>query len=154
MPRLSSKYFGELDYASDAVFQFPSGVPGFEHHTAFVFLEQPHADPLVFMQSLSEEGLCFIAIPVFVADAGYCLELPAEDREALGFSPTGELKIGEEILCLALVTVHEGSGPTANLASPIVLSLQTRLGLQSVCSGTAYALRHPLLTSGVITSCS
>ena len=52
-----SKYFGELDYSTEAVFQFPEGIPGFEDQTAFVFLEQSQTHPLVFMQSLVHPGL-------------------------------------------------------------------------------------------------
>ena len=154
MPRLSSKYFGELDYSSDAVFSFPSGIPGFEDQTAFVFLRQPHTEPLVFMQSLAEPGLCFVAVPVFVADPHYRLALPPEDREALGLSPTAEIEIGEEFLCLTLVTIREGSGPTANLASPIMLNLRTRIGIQSVQHCTEYSFQHPLLASEEPAPCS
>jgi flagellar assembly factor FliW len=154
MPRLSSKYFGELDYSPDAVFQFPSGIPGFEGQTAFVFLEQPHNDPLVFMQSLVEPGLCFVAVPVFVANPHYRLTLAAEDCESLGLPPAAQLRIGEEVLCLALVTVSEGADPTANLASPIVLNLRTHTGLQSVQDCPEYSLQHPLLASEEHAPCS
>jgi len=154
MARLSSKYFGELDYSSDAVFRFPSGVPGFEDQTAFVFLEQPHTEPLVFMQSLVEPGLCFVAVPVFVADPHYRLALLAEDREALGFSPAAEIEIGEEFLCLALVTIRQGAGATANLASPIMLNLGTRIGIQSVQHRAEYSFQHPLVASEEPAPCS
>ena len=147
MPQLSSKYFGTLECDPDAVFRFPDGVPGFEDQTEFVFLEQPHTDPLIFMQSMIDPGLCFLAAPVFVADPDYRLTLIPEDREALGLSPSEPAVIGEQVLCLALVTVHEGSGPTANLASPIVLGLRSRIGIQSFQYSSEEMLRKPLISA-------
>ena len=75
MPRLVSKYFGELDYPVESVFEFPSGIPAFENHNQFVFLEQPDTRPLVLMQSSKDPALCFILIPVFVAEPNYELHI-------------------------------------------------------------------------------
>src|SRR3982074_2883741 len=105
MPQLVSKYFGELAFSPEAVFQFPAGIPAFEDQSAFVFLEQQHTDPLVFMQSLGDPGLCFITVPVSVADPAYRLDLALEDLATLGLATERTPKIGAEILCLALVTV-------------------------------------------------
>jgi len=154
MPCLTSKYFGELSYASDAVFEFPCGIPGFEHHSVFVFLEQHHTQPLVFMQSLQDPGLCFIAVPVKVVEPGYEPELSSEDRAAVQLAPDLPIEIGREVLCLALVTVSEDSDPTANLASPIVLNLSKRIGIQAVSESSQYSRRHPLVADTELVPCS
>ena len=140
-----SQYFGELDYSPDAVFQFPEGIPAFEDQTGFVFLDQPQTHPLVFMQSLGNPGLCFIAVPVLVADPTYRPDLSPEDLALLGLSPEPPPQIGSDILCLALVTVSKGADPTVNLASPIVLNLRNRKGLQAILPSSGYSVRQPLL---------
>src|ERR1017187_2185008 len=144
MPRLPSKYFGELEYSPEEAFRFATGIPGFEEQTAFVFLEQPKNNPLVFMQSLAQPDLCFIAVSVFVADPRYRLRLSPEDRQLLELSFPPEPQIGADLLCLALVTVSEGAGPTVNLASPIVLNLKNRKGVQSIQECSEYSMQHPL----------
>ena len=154
MPRLVSKYFGELDYSAEAVFQFPDGIPAFEDQTAFVFLEQPQTHPLVFMQSLDNTGLCFIAVPVFVVDRGYRLDLAPEDLGSLELAPDHAPRIGSDILCLALVTVSKGADPTVNLLSPIVLNLRNRKGLQVIQPSAGYSVRHPLLAREDVVPCS
>lgn len=154
MPPLRTKYFGELDYASESVFHFEDGIPGFEDQTEFVFIDQPRTHPLVFMQSLKRPGLCFIAVPTSVAQAGYQPKLSAEHRETLGLPPFADLQIGRDILCLALVTVVEGSGPTVNLASPIVLNLFNQKGLQAIQEAPEYSFRHPLVAQEGTLSCS
>jgi flagellar assembly factor FliW len=154
MPRLVSKYFGELDYSTEAAFQFPEGIPAFEDQTAFVFLDQPQTHPLVFMQSLGNPGLCFIAVPVFVADPAYRPDLSPEDLALLGLSPGPLPQIGSDILCLTLVTVSEQADPTVNLASPIVLNLRNRKGVQAIQPSAGHSVRHPLLAQEDLVPCS
>src|SRR5690242_7607025 len=97
MPRLSTVYFQELEYKNDSVFDFPSGLPGFEDQIAFLFIDQPQNRPLVFMQSLINPCLCFLALPVLAVDPQYRLNLSGEDLAALGFASCTAPKIGSEI---------------------------------------------------------
>jgi flagellar assembly factor FliW len=154
MPRLVSKYFGELDYSSEAAFQFPEGIPAFEDETAFVFLDQPQTHPLVFMQSLANPGVCFIAVPALVADPAYRPNLSPEDLALLGFSPEAPPQAGSDILCLTLLTVSGQADPTVNLASPIVLNLHNRKGVQAIQPSAGYSIRHPLLAREDLVPCS
>lgn len=144
MPKLHTVYFGELEYSPSAVFNFPAGLPGFEQETAFLFIEQAHTRPLVFMQSLRNAALCFLALPVLAVDADYQLNLAPEDLEALGLAAGNEPRIGAEIGCFVLLTVSEDAGPTANLMSPIVVNLQSRRALQAIPAASQYSLHHPL----------
>ena len=154
MSRLPSRYFGELEYSPDAAFQFAAGIPGFDDQTAFIFLEQPKNHPLVFMQSLVRPDLCFIAVPVFVADPRYELRLSPEDRELLELPAPPEPQIGADLICLALVTISDGADPTVNLASPIVLNLKNRKGVQSIQECSGYSMQHPLSPSVEKPPCS
>jgi flagellar assembly factor FliW len=144
MGRVLTKYFGALEYSPDAVFEFNSGIPGFEGQIEFVFLEQPRTAPLVFMQSLADETLCFVAVSVLVADPAYRLSISTEDREALRLPAEEEVEIGRNLLCFALVTVNPGADPTCNLASPIVVNPKSRLGLQAFQECSEALLRSPL----------
>jgi flagellar assembly factor FliW len=154
MPNLVSKYFGELKYSDQEVFEFPWGIPAFENRTLFVCVEQPQNKPLVFMQSLDDPNLCFITIPVCVTEPAYQLRLSPEDTTSLDLQPDRPPVIGEEVLCLALVTVTEAADPTANLASPIVLNLRTRRGIQAIQPESDYSYRHSLLPSEDVAQCS
>src|ERR1041384_3304987 len=153
MPQLTSKYLDRLEYAPDSVFEFPSGIPAFEDQTAFVLVELPETKPLIFMQSLKNPDLCFLTVPVSVADPEYRLELSAEDVEALGFPAGSYLKIGTDLSCLVLVAVSPGADPTVNLAAPITLSLQTRKGVPVIPSGCDSSLRQPLVARREMALC-
>ena len=154
MPSFPTTYFGELEYDSSSVFEFPSGIPGFEEHTRFLLVEQPHSHPLVFVQSLRSPDLCFIALPVLVVDHQYRLELTEEDLASVELPNIGQPRIGEEVACLALVTVTENAAPTANLRSPLVLNLEKRIGRQIIHQDATYSFRQPIPSGEEAPQCS
>jgi flagellar assembly factor FliW len=52
------------------------------------------------------------------------------------------------------VTVSEQADPTVNLASPIVLNLRNRKGVQAIQPSAGYSVRHPLLAQEDLVPCS
>jgi flagellar assembly factor FliW len=155
MPTTQTTCFGEIEFPLSAVFQFPAGLPGFENERGFVFLERPGTAPLMFMHSLSSPELCFILLPILVADPQYRLSLVDEDLSELQLPPHTEPRIGADILCGALVSMAaEGSGPTVNMLAPIVLNLKNRVGIQVIQTQSGYSHRHPLYTQEELLQCS
>jgi flagellar assembly factor FliW len=154
MPKIDTRYFKQLDYNENAVFHFRAGIPGFEKHTSFIFVEQPHTGPLIFMQSLGDLGLCFIAMAARAIEPEYRLQLTPEEAVGLGMPYSEKPEIGPELLALALITVNQGADPVANLLSPIVLNLKTRRGIQAIQMDSDYSLRHPLTQAGQVLVCS
>lgn len=147
MPKLLTAYFGELEYANDAVFRFPEGLPGFEHEQDFVFIRRPQTEPIIFMQSLATPGLCFLLLPVLVACADYRLRFAPEDLAALQLPGGSEPRIGEDILCGAIVSTGNPGGPTVNLLGPVVVNLRERVGIQTVQTEGGYSHQHPLFAA-------
>ena len=155
MPLLQTTCFGALEYTSSAVFQFPSGLPGFENEREFVFLERPDATPLMFMHSLSNPELCFILLPILVADPHYRLSLSDEDISELRLSPGHEPQIGDDILCGGVVSVgNDGDEATVNLLAPIVVNLKKKIGLQVIQTQSGYSHRYPLFAREESLQCS
>ena len=154
MPQIRTTYFGELDYTDGTVFHFPCGLPGFEPEHAFLFLKQPHTDPLLFLQSLGDPKLCFILLPILVVDENYKVNLDAEDLAALHLPADRQPRIGEEILCAAIVTTGEGGEPTANMMAPVVVNLKEQIGLQAIQADSPYSHRHPVIPRREVAPCS
>jgi len=154
MPKLLTAYFGELDYTDTSVFEFPDGLPGFEEERAFVFLRQPHTEPLIFMQSLISPALCFLMLPVMVACPDYQLSVAPEDLCKLHLPIESEPRIGEDILCGVLICTPRDGEPTVNLLAPVVVSLEARVGMQVIQCGTPYSHKHPLLVQEELAKCS
>lgn len=154
MPKLSTVYFQELEYTNESIYDFPGGIPGFEDQIAFLFIEQPAMRPLIFMQSLLNPGLCFLAVPVLTVDAEYRLSLSSDDLATLGLEAGSPLQIGADIGCFVLLTVSETAPATVNLMSPIVVNLRTRKGVQAIPTTSQYSLQHPLVPEKETVPCS
>ena len=154
MPKLSTVYFQELEYSNESIFDFPGGIPGFEDQIAFLFVEQPATRPLIFVQSLLNPRLCFLAVPVLAVDPQYRLNLSPEDLATLGLTAESCLQIGTDVGCFVLLTVSEDAPPTVNMMSPIVVNLKLRKGVQAVPTASEYSLRHPLALEKETAPCS
>lgn len=134
-------HFGRLEYSSASAIEFTEGLPGFEFERRFVVVQKPDHHPLVFLQSVQTQSLCFPALPVRAIDSGYELRVGGTDQEALGFESAP--KIGEDALVLALIALHE-EDPTANLLAPVVINLRTRVAAQCIDPEMRYSHRYHL----------
>lgn len=144
MPVLDTLRFGALEYDPAGVIEFPCGLPGFDRERHFIVVEQAALAPLIFLQSVDSPKLCFPAVPVSTVDPGYQLEVTREDLEILNLDPERQPVAGEEVACLAIVAVENGS-PSANLLAPVVIHSSRRIGVQAVRTDSRYPHRHPLV---------
>ena len=64
-------------------------------------------------------------MPLLAVDPRYRLKVRDEDLTVLGLPPALQPRIGEDVLCLTVLSMRE-EGPTANLLAPIVVNLKTR----------------------------
>jgi flagellar assembly factor FliW len=143
MPQCETKYFGTTEYEDSSILLFPAGLPGFESETRFLVLQQPAHDPLVFLQSLATPDLCFVAMPVRAIEPNFELDMAEQDLELLGLDPSLPPAIGEDLVCLAIVTIAE-TGITANLMAPVVINTPDLRAVQAISPGERYSHRHPV----------
>jgi flagellar assembly factor FliW len=143
MPVFETQRLGSITYDPESTIEFPRGLPGFDDRRAFVAVHVPGADPLVFLQSLEDPGLCFITAPVQAIDPAYRLEVGEEDLALVGLPVSRRPAIGREALCLVVLSVRE-SGPTANLLGPLLINLRNRKAVQAVSVAPGYSHQHAL----------
>ncbi len=142
MPQVETQYFGTMSYREESVFNFPAGLPAFTNEKRFVPIELEQHSPLIFLQSLAQPALCFLAFPILVVDRGYRLAIAPDDLQALELSPDRQPDLASEVAVLALLSLHEGLPPTANLMAPIVVNLKTRQALQAIRQDSEYSHQH------------
>jgi len=153
MTLLQTKYFGTMSYEDESVFDFPVGLPAFEEEKRFVFIEIAEHAPLVFLQSLSQASLCFLALPVSSVDPDYRLAVSVEDRAVLELPLEREPRPEDGMLALALVSLHDGFSATANLMAPIVVNVRKRRAVQAIRMDRRYSHQHPVRCLGVAPVC-
>jgi flagellar assembly factor FliW len=93
------------------------------------------------MASLNDESIRFILIPPIFADSSYEIEIEDEDIKSLGIEEP------EDVMVFSIVSVgRDKKALTANLKSPIILSVRTMKGKQIILEKSDYDIRHPLKT--------
>jgi flagellar assembly factor FliW len=144
MPVMQTKNFGTISYEPESELEFPCGLPGFDSRKRFVAVRFVESDPLVYLQSLEDPGLCFVTMPVLSVDPRYRLKVASEDLGHLGLPPVRQPRIGEDVFCLTVLSIRE-TGPTANLLAPIVINLKTRRAVQAIAPGSDYSHQFELM---------
>jgi flagellar assembly factor FliW len=144
MPRIPTKFFGEVDYAPDSVFHFPAGLPGFEEEREFLFLNVPESEPVMFLQSVSMRGCCFVLVPILTLAPGFRLALTPDESQAIELPANRVPVIGKDLLCAAMVCADKEQSLCANLMAPLVVNPQTRLGIQVIHPDSGYSHRQPI----------
>lgn len=154
MAKCLTKSHGEIEYSEDVVMRFPQGLFGFEAETRYLPIEIPELSPLLFLQSVERQGLCFITLPILVIDPFYRLNLSPADLELAGLPADRQPVIGEDVLCLAILTLHKDAPATANLIAPLVMNLRTRQAVQAIVCEGDYSHRHVFPASTPEAVCS
>ena len=144
MAQIETEYFGNISYREDSVFDFPAGLPAFVNEKRFVPIESPQHSPLLFLQSMPQRSLCFLALPIQVVDPGYRLAVAREDLVSLDLALDRQPELEREVAVLVLLSLHDGHSATANLMAPIVVNLKTRRALQAIRQDSVYSHQHPM----------
>lgn len=139
--------FGALDVEERKVLTFPDGMPGFEEHRLFTLVPHHTTDggkgsPFIWLQSLEDGGLAFLAMEPHQAFPDYAPRVPRAELEALALT---EEAVRPRLY--SLLTIPQGNpvGITANLMAPVVVNSRARLAKQIVLNTDEYGLRHRLL---------
>ena len=142
MPTCRTKSHGDIAYTEDVLMHFPEGLFGFEGETRFLPIEVPALHPILFLQSVQRPDLCFVTMPILVVDPEYRLALSPADRKLADLPAGRQPVIGEDVLCLTILTLRKDGPTTANLIAPLVVNLRNRRAVQAlVCEGE-YSHRH------------
>jgi flagellar assembly factor FliW len=151
MPVCQTRFHGAIRFEPQQVLNVPGGLFGFPDEKEFLLLELPSLRPLAFVQSICTPDLCFITLPTQVVDPGYQLNLQAADIKALGYTEEQPPRMGSDLLCLALLTMHEHE-TTANLLAPLVIDIARHHGRQVLVNGP-YSHQHRIAGMELKQSC-
>jgi len=136
--QLDNTRFGTIEYQDGDVVTLPEGMVGFPQWTRFVLVQTREGSPFRWLQSVEDPSLAFL-----LADpSAYCPEYAPEVPDAAARA----LSLTEETPCLLLVTAAIPRGRpedmTLNLAAPVVINLETRVGAQVILENEAYTMKH------------
>ena len=149
--KLSTKYFGEIDYGEEDVIRFPEGIFAFEEEKEFVLLPFSGSDgTLLCLQSVATPQLAFVVMNPFALHLEYAPVLQPEELEGLGVKDSRELCY--YVLC---VVKNPVSTSTGNMKCPVAINDETQTGAQVILDTDEYGMRHLLseFLAGAGSSC-
>jgi flagellar assembly factor FliW len=139
MHAVSTRLFGDLEVAEQAIHHFADGLLGFEQHTSFALLPAMR-DGLWWLQSLDAPALSFLLVDPFVVAPGYEVDVSPGDARSVGLaSPDDAL-----VLAIAVLPATAGGAATCNLRAPLLFNLRERRGRQVVSRVEAHGLMVPV----------
>ena len=130
--------FGTIDYDTDDVISFPTGLVGFPQLNEFVLVSHKEGTPFRWLQSISDATMAFLVADPTAFVQGYAPLVSDQDA--------AELQIDErsDVVLLTTVSIPHGepNAMSINLAGTIVVNAATRTGKQVVLDDDAYTVRH------------
>lgn len=148
MAQCLSKRLGRIDYSEESIVEFPAGLPAFEQERRFVMVERAETAPVIFLQSLETDSLCFLTLPAQVLRADYRVHIGVDERQLLGET------VDQDLLVLALITLPDSGVPSANLMAPLIIHRRTRRACQTIQAGSGYSFEERVTIDGEETACS
>jgi flagellar assembly factor FliW len=139
---ITTLQFGEITIDEKEIFVFPQGLPGFEGHPSYIFLQPEPESPFVLMQSVEDPDIAMVLTNPFVFYPDYDFELSE------GILKEMEIESAEEIAVWSTVSVRGGAKEaTLNLLAPIIVNVKNRRGKQVILHGSSYNTKHKLTHS-------
>ncbi|WP_338553383.1 flagellar assembly protein FliW [Paenibacillus sp. KS-LC4] len=137
--------FGALEYGSEQIISFVTGIPGFKQYVTFMIVTIEDS-PFQYLQSLENGELAFIIVSPFEFYPDYEFDLSEQVKD--------ELKITEEegLEIYNIVRVPEElSSATINLLAPIIINGPKQLAVQYILSNSPYSTQHQLFSKNAVT---
>lgn len=123
---------------SETMYTFPKGLPGFEGCTRFELCHEKKGDVDLFqLQSADHKELAFDLIDPAAFDLNYQFTLNDEEQALI------EAQSAEDIVVFLMLSRKEGgekSAVHANIAGPLVLNVNSFMGMQKVLNTVGYGV--------------
>lgn len=136
---IQTKTMGLVEINEEQIINLADGFYGFEEFHKFALLNAEQ-EPFIWVQSLEDTNLAFIAIDPFLFRPDYELDISDEILKPIEVtSPT-------DILVFALVTIPANGLPiTANLQGPLIINKNNKKALQAIMNDGKWKTKHDIL---------
>lgn len=118
---------GQRDIAEDSILYFPHGLIGIEDKREFVLLQVGENSPFLLLQCLGDADLGLLVADPYSFLEDYSVKLDTAQKRILRISNIRQIAV------IVTVTIPQGQPEetTLNLAGPIVINTEARIGLQA-----------------------
>ncbi|ADL51447.1 protein of unknown function DUF180 [Clostridium cellulovorans 743B] len=140
MMKYNTKYHGEIEYNEEQVVVFQKGLPGFESLRKFVMLPVEDNPNFKILHSIEDNEVGLICVSPFDINSDYEVELEQSTIDNL------KIENPKDVFILSFVTLaSKVENITVNLAAPVIINNNNRLGEQIILNNEKYKIKYPLL---------
>ena len=136
--RVIQSRLGVLNIPNDRVLHFPRGLIGFEQEREFTLVQVREDSPFIILQSMNDPGLGLLVADPYGFISEYDVVVGEAERKIL------RIENIRQVMVLVTVTIPQGrpQDTTLNLTGPIILNMQSRIGLQVPQTDAKYPSRY------------
>jgi flagellar assembly factor FliW len=136
---IKTKALGTVSVVDKQIIELHEGFYGFGQFHRFALIDAEQK-PFIWVQSVDDPGLAFLAIDPFLFRPDY--EIDIDDSLLAPLS----IESPSDVLVFALITVPANGGPiTANLQGPLIINRKNNRALQAVLSDSRWKTKHDLV---------
>ena len=133
---LESRRFGALEFDESELLHFP-GLPGFPEAKRFFVRYHDRDTPFAWLICADTPDLAFVVADPWLFVLYYRPVFESRDWEGLGVSEQSALQI-------LVIAQPDREGVRLNLAAPLLIGLEKRLGRQAILDDKRYPARHQI----------
>jgi len=136
---IKTKALGTVEIEEEQIITLSEGFYGFNNYHRFALLDA-RQKPFIWIQSLDDTELAFIAIDPFIFRPDYELDIDDELLKPI------EAESPKDLLVFALVTIPAGGSPiTANGQGPLIKNKKNKKAFQAVLNDGKWNTKHDIL---------
>lgn len=137
---IKTKALGTVIIEEEQIITLSEGFYGFKQYHRFALLDAKQ-EPFIWVQSLDDADLAFIAIDPFTFRPDYELDIDDSLLAPL------DIASPSDVLVFALVTIPaDGSAITANLQGPLIINKKNKKAMQLVLGGEKWKTKHDIVS--------
>lgn len=136
--KLNTTNFGQIDIDEEKIIHFKEGILGFEVEKEFIIIyNEDEENPFQWLQSIKSPDLAFVIINPFTVFEDYEITISDAVQKKLNIEDEKDVAI------YSIVVVPEDlKKMTVNLAGPIIININKRLGKQVILDDSRYTTKH------------
>jgi flagellar assembly factor FliW len=140
---VKTKVFNEVEIDISSKVVFADGIPGFKDLKEYVLIKQDDETDFSYLQSLENEGICFIVVPPAILVGNYDIEISDDTVKKLNIEKP------EDVELYTILTIPEDiRAMTANLKAPILINRKNNKAVQEILEDDKYSIKHRVIKEG------
>jgi flagellar assembly factor FliW len=137
---IESTRFGTLEIRDDAVLTFPDGLPGLPGER-WALVAKDEGSPFFWLHSVDHADIALPVTSPWLFHSDYEVRVADEEAKRLGLRDAGDAYI----VCVVRA-VEQPADCTINLAGPVIINADSRVGRQVINDVGGYSVQHPLFS--------